>query len=304
MIAGIALHAAPPDFKIGPVPGGRLKVFKKQFTQYTNVFGIHLFATKDSPPDKFRHMAIILAEYLDNDEDGEPDNPMVIKTMVHKDAFLMMTKNERAMARLDHDVFQYKGFHHGVGQFATETKPGNGEFDATLEEVLHLITSIGYANTYPKVFGEHQGSILAQCLDRARGGQFQRVPRKYPKDAWFTYDDRTCDYPCQCTEYIYWAITSVLGAQENPRRHEVIQHEWRLYNRELVRTRDPHIYKLITDPEYKLPSRLPDGKYTLGKSKSSLFKPDLDLIKPRLKDRDGRLSSTNHPVNSPKPTHN
>lgn len=39
-----------------------------------------------------------------------------------------------------------------------------------------------------------------------------------------------------------------------------IDHEC-LYNRELVEKRDPHVYELITDPQYKLPSRLPDGKY-------------------------------------------
>ena len=84
---------------------------------------------------------------------------------------------------------------------------------------------------------------------------------RYPKDAWFTYDDRSCDYGCQCTEYLYWAITSMLGAQEAKHRREDIVHEWRLYNRELVRRRDPNIYKLITNPKYRLPSRLPNGIY-------------------------------------------
>jgi hypothetical protein len=87
------------------------------------------------------------------------------------------------------------------------------------------------------------------------------VPRQYPKGAWFTYDDRTCDYGCQCTEYLYWAITSTLGAQSAKHRREEIFHEWKLHNRELVRTLDPHIFKLITDAKYKLPTRLPDGKY-------------------------------------------
>lgn len=253
--------AAPPDFKIGPVPGGELAVFKKQFNQHLTVFGIHLFGTVKVPPAKLRHAAIILAEYLDNDEDGEPDNPKVLGTMIERDAFLFMTANERALERLDHDVFQDAGFHHGQGQFATETNPGGDEFDASLEEVLHLVTHEGYAYAYPEVFGERPGTILGKCLDRARGGHFQRVPRRYPKDAWFTYDDRSCDYGCQCTEYLYWAVTSVLGAQDTPRRRRDIGREWRLYNRELVEKSDPHVYKLITDPKYKLPSRLPDGKY-------------------------------------------
>ena len=74
------------------------------------------------------------------------------------------------MERLDHEVFQDAGFHHGQGQFATETNPGGRRFDATLEEVLHLITHEGYANTYPETFGEKPGTELAECLDRARGG--------------------------------------------------------------------------------------------------------------------------------------
>ncbi len=258
---GVRVTAAPPDFKISPVPTGELAVFKKQFTYYLNVFGIHLFGTATTPPAKLRHAAVVLADYLDNDEDGKPDNPKVLETMIQRKAFLFMTANERALDRLDHDVFQDAGFHHGQGQFATETNPGGDEFDASLEEVLHLVTHEGYAYAYPQIFGERPGTILAKCLDRARGGHFKRVPRRYPKGAWFTYDDRTCDYGCQCTEYLYWAVTSVFGAQDTPRRRKDIGQEWRLYNRELVEMHDPQVYKLITDPKYKLPSRLPDGKY-------------------------------------------
>jgi hypothetical protein len=94
------------------------------------------------------------------------------------------------------------------------------------------------------------------------------VPRRYPKGAWFTYDDRTCDYGCQCTEYLYWAITSVLGVQNDPRRIRDIRHEWKLYDKELVKKYDPQVFALITDPKYKLPTHLPDGKYRWKQSKS------------------------------------
>lgn len=255
------LFASVPDFNIAPVPDGRLAVFKKQFTQYLPVFGINIFGTATTPPAKLRHAAIILAEYLDNDEDGKPDNPKVLATMVQRKAFLVMTANERALERLDHDVFQDAGFHHGQGQFGTETNPGGGEFDASLEEVLHLITHEGYAHAYPDVFGERPGTTLANCLDMARGGHFKRVPARYPKGAWFTYDDRTCDYGCQCAEYLYWAITSVLGGQASLRRRKDIREEWRLFNRELVKKHDPQVFNLITNPEYGLPTRLPDGVY-------------------------------------------
>jgi hypothetical protein len=257
------LSAAEPDFKITAVPDGKLRVFQKQFAQHIDVFGVRVFGTAKTPPAKLRHIAVVLAEYLDNNEDGRPDNPAVLAELVRRNAFMAVAESERAMERLDPEEFQGAGFHAGQGQFAAETLPGGRRFDATLEEVLHLITHEGYANVYPKIFGERPGTELAKCLDRARGGHFRRVPRRYPKEAWFTYDDRSCGYGCQCTEYLYWAITSVLGAQEAKHRREEIAHEWKLYNRELVQKHDPHIFRLITDPKYKLPTRLPDGKYAV-----------------------------------------
>ena len=53
-------------------------------------------------------------------------------------------------------------------------------------------------------------------MDEARGGHFEEVPEKYPDEAWYTYYDETCDYECQITEYIFWALTSILGGQDFP----------------------------------------------------------------------------------------
>ncbi|HAW97162.1 MAG TPA: hypothetical protein DCX67_01370 [Opitutae bacterium] len=267
LLLGHALYSALPSFEISSIPDGKFAPLRKEISQYVDVFGIPVLATPRTPPEKVKHAAIVLAEYLDNDEDGEPDNPKVLATMVRRDAFLFMTRDERSLERFDFELFVENDLHHGQGQFGTETNPGNGEFDATLEEVLHLITHEGYAHAYPDVFGERPGTVLADCLDRARGGHFKRVPRQYPKVAWFTYDDRTCDYGCQCAEYLYWAITSVLGAQDSPKRIRDIRHEWKLYTRELVKKRDPWIFALITNPKYKLPARLPDGKYRWKKTR-------------------------------------
>ena len=45
-------------------------------------------------------------------------------------------------------------------------------FDATLEEVLHLITHLGYSNAYPTIWGEYQGTQVSGAMDIARGGYF------------------------------------------------------------------------------------------------------------------------------------
>ena len=124
-----SVKAEIPDFKITTVPGGKYKIFKKQFTQHINVFGVRVFGTAKTPSEKLRHIAVILAEYLDNDENGKPDNIKVLNELLKRDAFMAVTENERAMERLDNDVFQDAGFHSGQGQFATE--PIRGVIDLT-----------------------------------------------------------------------------------------------------------------------------------------------------------------------------
>ena len=46
----------------------------------------------------------------------------------------------------------------------------------SLTEASHLITSIGYANTYPETFAESSTSELGAAMDLARGGRFDSVP--------------------------------------------------------------------------------------------------------------------------------
>jgi len=216
---------------------------RRAFTKQVEVFGIHVLATADSSDEIVLHIANILAEYLDNDEDGVADNPKVMDAL---------TSSKAAYRHSD----DYEVHPNGAAE---------GLFDASLEEVLHLITDDGYGVAYQEVFGRVPGTEISNALDRARGGRFMEVPEHYPEDAWFTYDDTTCDYDCQNSEYIYWVLTSILGAQDYPGRLEQIQREWRLNTREKVKEGDPDAYALFTDPKYKFPTVLPDGKYRAKK---------------------------------------
>jgi hypothetical protein len=58
---------------------------------------------------------------------------------------------------------------------------------------------------------------------------------------------------------MYWALTSILGAQEN--RLNEIGHEWKLNTKELVKDKDTAAFSLLSNDLYKLPKVLPDGKY-------------------------------------------
>ena len=238
--------------------------FDAFFPKEIDVFGVSIRGTSTTPDGKMLHAAHIMAEYLDNDADGEVDNPLVVEAMQTRNATLVMT-----LDRDELDEFPFEKLPPGEfqDQNAAETIPGGrerGVFDASLEEVLHLITHVGYANAYPDVFGEFPGTVLANAMDIARGGHFKSIPEPYPEDAWYSYDDTTCDYSCMATEYLYWAITTKLGAQDFPGRREQIEHEWRPNSAEELAARDEAIYALLSDPAYKLPTVLPTGNYQGG----------------------------------------
>ena len=230
-------------------------------TRKIDVFGIGIYAADGVAENKLIHAAHVLAEYLDNDEDGVVDNQLVVDAMIASNATIGLWKNED-----DLDVITegQREFTMDLGD--TETRPEwhvnniPTAFDASLEEVLHSITQNGYALVYPEIFGEETGTIVADAMDVARGGQFIEIPEEYPESAWYTYDDESCDYMCMITEYMYWGLSSILGAHTN--RLDAIGEEWQLNTAELVETNDPILYNLLTDDQYKFPSHLPDGNYT------------------------------------------
>lgn len=257
LLSSHILAAAEPPV-LSPIPATH-RIFGHDFHQHVEVFGVRVFATKATPAGKVLHAANVLAQYLDNDEDGEADNSEVLQQLRNRRAFVFMTARENGIERLDPDRWQDAGFHAAQFLFGSETNPGRGRFDASLEEVWHLISDHGFGPAYPEAFGRRRGSQLAECMDLARGGYFRRVPFRYPPSAWYSYEDRSCDYRCQLSEYFYWSLTSLLGAQA--RRAKEIEDEWRLPTAALLKSGDPRVYRLLTDPRYQLPSRLPDGHY-------------------------------------------
>jgi hypothetical protein len=243
-------------------PGRAYNVFCKKVL----VFGIGVYGTCKVTDGELLHAANVLAQYLDNDEDGIVDNQLVLDKMIEQKAALTLfgTENSRRLRRFFNTNSEGYGPESAQDLYGTETFPGWNmtlPFDATLEEVLHLVTAKGYSLLYPNVFGEVQGSEIANAMDIARGGVFIDIPSSYPEGAWYSYNDKTCDYACQVTEYFYWALTSLLGAQDFPGRYEEISHEWKANTPELVQTMDTAVYSILTNPQFALPTILPDGSY-------------------------------------------
>jgi len=249
-----------------------------------SVFGVHLLAASNIPAADLQHAASVMAGYLDSDADGTPDDATVVAEMVSRKATMVIPLTPDDMETIFEALPE--SFHQRVdaGEFAFQDlygieihpsgRGGAQAFDATLEEVLHLITNVGYANAYPNQFAEVTGSDLTIAMNQARGGHYEEsepgdcedeqgpcaLPQNgYPESAWYHYEDGTCDYACMATEYLYWALTTYLGAQGNPNRCTHIADEWELCTREELAATDPAVVSLIENST--LPSRLPSGTF-------------------------------------------
>ena len=230
------------------------------FTKKVDVFGVPIYATNTTGDHKLLHAAGVLAQYIDNNEDGEPDNPLIMAALLEGEGAITMTRIEGEMRGAPRGSRP-----RGQGLYDEETHPNakeEGVFDGALEEILHMVSDVGWGGAYPEVFGRVPGTEIANAMDLARGGQFQEIPDEYPAGAWYSYDDETCDYDCMASEYIYWAFTSFLGAQDIPGRSEQVGREWKLTTRALLQEQDLAVYAILSNPEYKFPSVAPDGKYT------------------------------------------
>ena len=165
-------------------PPSEVDFFEGAFEKYATVFGIHLFATESTSDVKILHALNILAQYIDNDEDGTADNSTVVEELQKVEASMVMFSTEKEAEQFFEDGPPRKaeqmwdrGELRVQDLYGEETiPPGTSDrFDATLEETLHLITSAGYASAYPDIFGESAGSTLSTLMDSARGGYFENV---------------------------------------------------------------------------------------------------------------------------------
>ena len=221
-----------------------------------SVFGIPIVASETVSDAAIIHAGSIMAEYLDNNEDGTEDQAIVSQNMRDRKALLFLFYDEEEMeSKADWVILEMNFYAQDL--FEVETNPPDA-FDASLEEVLHLIQDTGYAGAYPQI-APSKGNDLSAAMDIARGGSFNQVPDQYPEGAWYHYDDQSCSYSCMMTEYFYWGLTTLLGAQSQ--RCSEIEEEWALCLPEQIPQRDPALFELLTHEDYHLPTALPNGRY-------------------------------------------
>jgi hypothetical protein len=252
--AGLTIGAVGADAPMG---------FDGVFDREGRVWGLHLYATAGVSEANLQHATHLLAQYIDNDEDCEPDDASVLSRLQANKASMVIFASEADFEN-NIDVLEGAFATHGLQDlYDFETHPNGaaaGQFDAALEEVLHLVTHYGWSQAYPGQFAERNSS-MAGAMDAARGGHFESIPAMYPEQAWYHYDDSTCDYECMATEYFYWSLTSLLGGQDFGTRCAEIANEWEACTAQQFETMDVAMHQLLTGEGYALPTVLPDGSY-------------------------------------------
>jgi len=235
------------------------------FSKYIEVFGLRLYAEDDLTDAQVLYAATIVAELIDNDEDGLADDPALLEQLQANGFIMPMFGEEGSDAMRDFER-HYQGNGTSAVLFADEVdpnNPGRWGFDATIEEILHTVNHRGHVEVYPDAFGlGPDTSDMSRAMDAARGGQFMSVPSSYPDEAWYHYDDKTCDYECMAIEYMYWAIVSNMGVLDDEATCHGIANEWEPCSKALLAEMDTQMYALITDEAYSLPQIAPDGVYS------------------------------------------
>ena len=246
-------------------------------------FGIEICAMPKVEDKFLNHAKKIMDKLVDYNNDGVVDNQKVIDKIISTGSVFAIFRSEREVYKFENvfypeevmeemdmitrqngldfdsdededkiEALLEQNFGTFLAVFTEEMNlSSRGKtWDPTIEEALHLITHMGYAQAYPNVFGQNKHSEIAKLMDEARGGYFEKAQQRYPSGAYYTFDDDSCTYACQITEFTYWAITSLRGQQTE--RGNEISEEWQLYTPEKIISKAPKLEKLLTKDEYKI----------------------------------------------------
>lgn len=293
LFAAAGCHGSKPDDTAAGMRAGSFIVenvtsgihFENGMDQKINVFGIPVYKHHDAAPWALAYGAAVLAEYLDSNEDGQPDDPAVVAALTSDDR-----KEGVAILNQRGDIGSgpYKDSFWGISRVGGQTSlDGEGHFKRqTLEEFHHALYH-GLEIAYPSVFGTETGTELMLAVEQAYGDcefcsdcapDCEHYDCAGADDCTFVpgscggashYATPSCGPGgCLCAENFYLAWTSLFGLQVE--YCDKLASEWEPCTPEAMMT-DPRVemlYLLVSGQSdsaaefgYVLPSAAPDGIY-------------------------------------------
>ena len=252
-----------------------LDCLNTQFQMFIDVFGLYVVAPSTAPEEYVIHSANVLAEYIDNDADGSPDDAAVLEHLKRQNllvpVWVMSTREQfeqtRRRTECEDGVTLVASMYYDEDQWAIGGIKSAGKWDTNLEEIWHIV-SIGWYATYPEFFGDEpsESSKLVNAMDAARGGRFFAIPDRYPESAWYAYYDDTCDYGCQLHEYFYWITMANIDALDPVLTSKCADsaHEWNVCNQSDLEKVDGLAFDLLNNYGFNLPTNIPNGRYRVN----------------------------------------
>ena len=252
-----------------------LDCLNTQFQMFIDVFGLYVVAPSSAPEEYVIHSANVLAEYIDNDKDGLPDDRAVLDHLLGENfltpVWVMSTREQFNQNRrgtvCEDGVSLAASMYYDEDEWAIGGIESAGTWDTNLEEIWHIVSN-GWYSTYPKFFGDEpsESSKLVNAMDAARGGRFFAIPDRYPEGAWYAYYDDTCDYNCQLHEYFYWITMANIDALDPVLTSKCADsaHEWNVCNQSELEKVDALAFDLLNNHGFNLPTNIPNGRYRVN----------------------------------------
>ena len=167
-------------------------------TRVSMPFGVLLAADERMPNAYVEQSAAILAEMLDQDRDGVPDDPDLVALLTDRSsAWLAMPVDEGDWVREQlPELEQVLGYDIVIPAWWLEPVP-HGPDDhgraVMVEEIHHFITQFGLSRLHPEVFGvEDWNSVIAREAARARCDFWQHPENDCP--------GRPAEHPGDCSD--------------------------------------------------------------------------------------------------------
>lgn len=188
-------NTTPPDFQIITPRDDEVAA---DIVKVVEVFGIRLMALEGVTDRDLVLSANVLAQWIDNDEDGQPDNPMVQSELQRQNSRMILGVifdesigpwHEEKQQFLDDEDAPTFGLDVATinhSRFGLEPSPYSDDWqrseptrapDAATEETLHMITNVGFSGVYPADFWNGTegtpefASLVYNCYVEEREGK-------------------------------------------------------------------------------------------------------------------------------------
>ena len=136
-----------------------LDCLNTQFQMFVEVFGLYVVAPSSAPEEYVTHSANVLAQYIDNDAGGLPDDSAVLEHLQHENVLVpvweMSTREQFNQARrrteCEDGVTLVASMYYDEDQWAIGGIESTGKWDTNLEEIENKAEKIILENQGEKV---------------------------------------------------------------------------------------------------------------------------------------------------------